>query len=546
VATAFTVVDLPQVPRMAEASVLYYSDGVTELARLGVQDRTPVHHSDVPLVVRRAVLAAEDRAFYDHSGISWRGVARATVSNATGDGGTQGASTITQQYVKNTYLTHERTLGRKVEEAVLSVKVERRHSKDEILQGYLNTIYFGRGAYGIDAAARTYFNTRVHDLTAEQGAVLAASIKSPLGYDPGRHRAAAEERWRYVLGTMAELGWLTPVQAQDAKYPAIAAERSPLTGPVGYIVARAEQEIAARGVTEQELRVSGFRIVTTIDRAAQAAAERAMSMAVGHAAADTRGALVQVQSGTGAILAYWGGDRGYGFLDYAQGSYPSGGVLAAFEDAAIVPPRTGAPRTRPNPRSVLALAHKAGIAPSTAGDAEVSAKDPHETTSSVLSRYPVSPVDLANGVGTLVAGGVRGRPHVVTAVQQGERTLYHQRGDGTPGETVRLGPSPGSRNAPARGPLAPPGPDVEFIGLVPHGQASSGTHSAAWSVMGLDDVVTAVWLGHDTTAPLLTRDNRPLASGLLTRDMAWASLGAGGPCAAKTGLPEGAGTVACR
>ncbi len=339
VATAFTVVDLPQVPRMAEASVLYYSDGVTELARLGVQDRTPVHHSDVPLVVRRAVLAAEDRAFYDHSGISWRGVARAAVSNATGEGGTQGASTITQQYVKNTYLTHERTLGRKVEEAVLSVKVERRHSKDEILQGYLNTIYFGRGAYGIDAAARTYFNTRVHDLTAEQGAVLAASIKSPLGYDPGRHRAAAEERWRYVLGTMAELGWLTPAQAQDAKYPAIAAERSPLTGPVGYIVARAEQEIAARGVTEQELRVSGFRIVTTIDRAAQAAAERAMSMAVGHAAADTRGALVQVQSGTGAILAYWGGDRGYGFLDYAQGSYPSGGVLAAFEDAAIVPPR---------------------------------------------------------------------------------------------------------------------------------------------------------------------------------------------------------------
>jgi membrane peptidoglycan carboxypeptidase len=137
---AFRLITVPESVRLSQASVLYYSDGVTELTRIGVLDRTVVKLADVPLVVRHAVLAAEDRTFHEHAGISWKGVGRAIVSNATPGENTQGASTITQQFVKNTYLGSDRTVSRKIEEAVLAIKVERRFSKDQILEGYLNTI----------------------------------------------------------------------------------------------------------------------------------------------------------------------------------------------------------------------------------------------------------------------------------------------------------------------------------------------------------------------------------------------------------------------
>src|SRR4029077_7848883 len=166
------------------ATTLYYSDGKTELARLGSSTRIDVPLSKVPKPVRRAVLAAEDRHYYSEPGISPTGILRALVTDIRGGEISQGGSTITQQYVKNAYLTQQRTFTRKFKEIFISIKLANSRSKNEILKDYLNTIYFGRGALGIEAAAKAYFGEHVSQLNAAQGAVLAATISRPSYYDP--------------------------------------------------------------------------------------------------------------------------------------------------------------------------------------------------------------------------------------------------------------------------------------------------------------------------------------------------------------------------
>src|SRR2546430_9809774 len=233
-------VPLPPEPVVAQASVLYYSDGRTVLARVGANDRTDVPLGRVPLDVRRAVLAAEDRGFYDHLGISARGVLRAGWADAVG-GGNEGASTITQQYVRNAYLTQRRTASRKAREAVLAMKIETRYTKDQVLERYLNTGYFGRGAYGIEAAAVAYFGIPAERLTLAQGAVLASLIKDPWNFDPAVDAQAARDRWQWVIASIDRLHW---AQVADVRYPAVAPRPgSASAGPLGLIVDQVEQEL---------------------------------------------------------------------------------------------------------------------------------------------------------------------------------------------------------------------------------------------------------------------------------------------------------------
>ncbi len=154
----------PNSAAIAETGKVYYTDGATEVVEIGDVTRTSIPLTEVPEHVQQAVLAAEDRAFYDHEGFSPVGLARAMVNNASG-GATQGGSTITQQYVKNMFLTQEQTVSRKASELILAVKLDVSKTKEEILQGYLNTIYFGRGTYGIEAASRAYFGHPASQLT---------------------------------------------------------------------------------------------------------------------------------------------------------------------------------------------------------------------------------------------------------------------------------------------------------------------------------------------------------------------------------------------
>ena len=216
-----TEIPTPNAFALQQSTTYYYADGTTPITSEGEQNRVIVPLSRVPQHVQRAVIAAENRSFYEDSGISPTGIARAAYNNVRGTSGTQGGSTITQQYAKNYYLTQERSWERKIREIFLSVKLDRQYTKDQILQDYLNTIYFGRGAYGIQAAAQTYFGVDVDQLTVDQGAVLAQVIRAPSYYDPETDPQRAEARFRYVLNGMAEQGWLGGVDPATVPFPAI-------------------------------------------------------------------------------------------------------------------------------------------------------------------------------------------------------------------------------------------------------------------------------------------------------------------------------------
>jgi membrane peptidoglycan carboxypeptidase len=306
-AVFLTPVPDPNEVARTEATVVYWADGTTEIGRLGDSTRRSVPLDEVPLDVQRAVLAAEDRDFYEHGGFSPVGIGRAVYNNATG-GSLQGGSTITQQYAKNAYLTSERSFMRKARELVLAVKLDATVGKDDILEDYLNTIYFGRGAYGVEAASRAYFGLPVSALNYEQGAVLAALIKAPSFYADNRKELRA--RWRYVIDSMAQVGWITPRQQERAKFPEILkpSTSNRLGGQVGYLLEAVKADLRGLGYTDQEIEGGGLRIVTTFDREAQIAAEAAVAQ-VGptEGTAGLRIGLVAVRPGTGEVVAMYGG-----------------------------------------------------------------------------------------------------------------------------------------------------------------------------------------------------------------------------------------------
>jgi membrane peptidoglycan carboxypeptidase len=560
---ASEAVPLPAQVPTSQASVIYYSDGVTELARVGVENRTDVPLSEVPEEVRNAVLAAEDRGFYQNRGVSPSGIARALWANASGKE-KQGASTITQQYVKNAFLSQDQTMSRKMREVVLAVKVDQKFSKEQILEFYLNTIYFGRASYGIDAAAQTYFGLPVSRLTAEQGAVLAAVIKAPSGFDPAVNPEGAQDRWRYLLRTMADQGWLDRSRAEQARYPEV---RRPgqtvrsLSGPNGYIVARVERELERRGISNQQLRTGSLRVVTTIDRKAQDAAVSSMRDGLAVQPAKNRGALVAVQPGTGRIRAYYGGNEAYGFLDYAEGSYPAGSTFKAYVLAAAlgvgmdsatvidgsspmtVPGRGGTPLTNhddiscPNctlaesmvfslntpfyllaykfgPERIAELAHRAGIRRTDHGRRTLvdlpGELTPGRTRADIaLGRYRVTPLDQAVGFATFAAGGVHADPFIVERAYQGTHEIYRAKQHTTRVFDVRTSAALTdvlSRVVGHLGGLAGGRAGAGKTGTVQY--RSGNDNSDAWMVGYTPELAAAVWLGHDKPAPLRDKANR--------------------------------------
>ena len=194
----------------SQATIIQYANG-EEIGRIGAQNRTIVSLTKIPLHLREAVMAAEDRDFYTNKAFSPIGILRALKNNLLG-GSLQGGSTITQQYAKTAFLTSERTIQRKIKELVIAIKLENQLSKDEILENYLNTIYFGRGSYGVQTASQQYFNRTVDQLSVSQAVVLASILRSPGLYDPAfnkDNRPRLESRFAYVVNGMVEKGWLT-------------------------------------------------------------------------------------------------------------------------------------------------------------------------------------------------------------------------------------------------------------------------------------------------------------------------------------------------
>ena len=295
----------------SQATIIQYANG-EEIGRVGAQNRTIVSLTKIPLHLREAVMAAEDRDFYTNKAFSPIGILRALKNNLLG-GALQGGSTITQQYAKTAFLTSERTIQRKIRELVIAIKLENQLSKDEILENYLNTIYFGRGSYGVQTASLQYFNRSVDQLSVSQAVVLASILRSPGLYDPAfnkDNRPRLENRFAYVVKGMTEKGWLTEKEAAKLKIPYIAprATSGSLSGPKGHLIEAVRKELIKFGFTEDQIMVGGLVVKTTLVQQAQQAAVDAVNKQGPTKAPDNLHiGLVAVRPGTGEIIAMYGG-----------------------------------------------------------------------------------------------------------------------------------------------------------------------------------------------------------------------------------------------
>jgi membrane peptidoglycan carboxypeptidase len=338
-------------------NVYFWSDG-TPMARTGWVQRQAMPLKDIPEDVRGAVLAAENASFYSDPGISVSGLTRA-LWRTVGEGDTQGGSTITQQYVKNVYLNQDRSVGRKFTEAMLALKLDNEMSKDDILEGYLNTSWFGRGTYGIQRAAQAYYGKDVGELDVSEAAFLASLLKGAGLYDPALSKAnhdRAVERWSWILDRMVDIGRLSKSERAEYRTFPEPLKRSRVydTGKQSdYLTELAAQyaKKAAR-ISAKEFDLGGYQIYTTFDRKRETALTGAVTEARKQARKDDAAAAKTVHYGAasvatdGRILAVYGGPdhRKQGYNESNATTVPAGSAFQPFVYAAAL--QNGVHKTR--------------------------------------------------------------------------------------------------------------------------------------------------------------------------------------------------------
>ena len=340
VVAAYATTKIPEAAAYTklQTSTVYYADGKTVIGTLRSssslqdtddpyknQNRKIVELKDLPGYVPNAVVASEDRSFFKNSGVDPKGIARALVTNLKNVGGRQaGGSTITQQYVERYFHTGSTTgyVG-KFKEALTAIKVSKETPKDQVLQDYLNTIYFGRGAYGIETAAEQYFGTTAKKLTPSQAAFLAGIIPSPSNWDPAKGGAAKEtatQRWERCLKFMAEDGYITADQRDKAlkaglpKTKKVVVSKS-LSGQRGYLIDMVRAELTKSGMTDEQMDTKGMKIVTTVDKSMEDEAVKQVKATPKDASKYMGTGLATVDPKDGAILAIYGGK------DYLKSQY---------------------------------------------------------------------------------------------------------------------------------------------------------------------------------------------------------------------------------
>ncbi|MEU0163624.1 transglycosylase domain-containing protein [Streptomyces sp. NPDC006261] len=319
----YLYVDVPAPNVLAErqSNVYQYSDG-TVLARSdsGV-NRQIVDLAQVPKEVQHTFVAAENKTFYEDNGIDLKGTTRALLNTVSGKG-KQGGSTITQQYVKNFYLTQDPTITRKLEELVISLKVDQDQSKGQILAGYINTAYYGRGASGIQAAAQAYYGIDAKDLNVSQGAYLASLLQAPSQYDwttaTDTGKRLVKDRWAYTLKNMVEMGWLSEAERAKQEFPKPQKPKPAqgMEGQTGYLVEAVNKELDKQGISAEDREAGGWTFTLTIDKKRQQQLEKSVDKEL-ESQLDREGNKIDatVQAGatsvdpkTGKVLAMYGGE----------------------------------------------------------------------------------------------------------------------------------------------------------------------------------------------------------------------------------------------
>lgn len=315
VAWMYVTTDIPQPDKiaMADKTKVYYADGKTEIGSFAEQNREIINCSVLKPYVGNAIIASENRSFYKDSGIDLKGIGRAIIHNVTSKG-RWGGSTITQQYAERYYLGETKTYLGKLHEAILALKIAQTQDKNTVLCNYMNTIYLGRGAYGIQAAAKAYFGVEAKDLTLSQAAMLAGIIPAPSSWDPAIMPKEANMRFKRVLRIMLKDKYITSEEYKNAKMPQTInqTKQNMYAGPQGYLLQMVRSELTSGGAfTKEDLDTGGYRIITTIDKAKQD-----LMFNVASPTAGARGITPQgVQTGAmsvnpkdGSIISVYAGD----------------------------------------------------------------------------------------------------------------------------------------------------------------------------------------------------------------------------------------------
>ncbi|WP_456786107.1 transglycosylase domain-containing protein [Cellulomonas sp. P5_C5] len=450
------------------------------MGTFAAQKRTIVDYATLPEYVGQSVAAAEDKTFFtNNSGVSITGMGRALINNLRG-GPTQGGSTLTQQYVERFYVDKTTTdyVG-KFKETLLAIKIARVESKSKIMERYLNTIYFGRDSYGIQAAAQAYFGVDAAALTREQAALLAGIIPSPNNWDPAKSPDKAEARWNIVLDSMEEEGWLTAAERAPMVFPPTVEYQRPdsMGGPVGYLLEKVRNELNGEPLafSDDDINRRGLKVVTTIQQPLQVAAQehvaafRAGSLPEQDGAIPferTRVSLTSVDPKDGAILAMYGGAN---FLDdqrntatfdkiQAGSTFKPFTLIAALEQGVPLTtrfdghsPQTFGDWKVPNfgggqfgtidlvdatAQSVNTVYAQLNlqIGPELTADAAMAAgiTTPVDTNrANVLGTDAVRPLDVAGAYATIASGGIRVDPYIVRSVAYDNGDVAYEHKDPT-------------------------------------------------------------------------------------------------------------------
>jgi membrane peptidoglycan carboxypeptidase len=586
---AYLIVDIPKPGdiRTNQVSTILASDG-SELAKFVPPEgnRVDVNIDQIPVHIRDAVMAAEDRDFYTNPGFSFSGFLRAFKNNLVG-GDLQGGSTITQQYVKNAMVGDARSgmggLVRKAKELVISTKMSREWSKDQVMQAYLNMIYFGRGTYGIGAASKAYFGKTVDKLDVAEGALLAALIQRPSTLDPAVDLEGATERWNWVLDGMVSMGALSKSDRDAQKFPDTvppdqARQQNRTEGPNGLIQRQVMKELQSLfNINEQALNTEGLQVTTTIDPKAQKAAETAVAKTLDGQADDMRAAVVSVDPRTGGIKAYYGGDDANGF-DFAQAGLPTGSSFKVFALIAALEQGIGlgyqvdsAPVTvnginitnvegegcgtcsiaealklslntsyyrlmlklKHGAQDVADAAHKAGVADSFPGVEHTLSEDGKggpPNNGVVLGQYQSRALDMASAYATLADSGSYHKPHFVQKVVNADgQVLFDASSQDNSGEQ-RIPKAVADNVTSAMQPIAGYSRGHNLAG----GRLSAaktgtvqlgdtGANRDAWMVGYTPSLSTAVWVGTTSGShPLVTKYGGPVYGSGLPSDI-WKS-----------------------
>jgi penicillin-binding protein 1A len=474
---------VPTLPENAQSSTIYAADGTLLHTFHAEENRKNVPLAEIPRHVREAVIAIEDERFYRHRGVDGRAVLRALRTNTEAGGIEQGGSTITQQYVKNVLLeTDAQTITRKVEEASLALQLERRYTKDRILELYLNTIYFGNGAYGVEAAARQYFGKSIGEVELAEAALLAGLIQAPSRHDPYRYPEAAERRRGLVLDRMEVNRFVDADAALWARSSPIELGTDVVPAAERYDAAYFVEEVKRWmlrdprfGATPQARRDTlfggGLRIQTTVDLQMQALAEDAVAQVLPDPETHPDAALVAVEPSTGFVRAMVGGRDFFGTgpaakLNLAtQGPRQAGSafkplVLAAALEKGIsidstwsapgsmtIPQPDGAPpwqvsnyggggggsvtlaeaTVRSYNTTFAQLIMEVGVADAIEAAARYGIRTPlREFPSAVLGANEVTAIEMASAYATFANRGVRVPPVLVTRITRADGTVLFE------------------------------------------------------------------------------------------------------------------------